>query len=77
MLESKLYLILTELHISQCTCKETHCTRKYAYPVRCYFDDEKTFVQSEKLEVQQFKGEAEMAQIDWPHSVFISSEPGF
>ena len=55
----------SELHISQCTCKETHCTCKYANPMRCYFGNEGTFVQSEKLEVQQSKGEAEMAQIDW------------
>ena len=55
----------SELHISQCTCKETHCTCKYANPMRCYFDDGRTFVQSEKLEVQQSKGEAEMAHIHW------------
>ena len=58
----------SELHISQCTCKETHCTCKYANPLRCYFDNEELFVQSEnmeKLQVQQSKGEAETAQIDW------------
>ena len=45
----------SELHIFQCTCKETHCTCKYANPMRCYFGNEGTFVQSEKLEVQQSK----------------------
>ena len=66
----------SELHISQCTCKEPHCTRKYANTVRCYFDDKGTFVQSEKLEVQQFKGEAEMAQIDWLIQYLSVLNPG-